>query len=300
MFIEFELPYIIQPEGNFEFKFREEIFTVSIKHQILPELRGLLTGFIYGTHQVTISDKATFRSGNAGVSVRGPREIFKGTSKVKVVLPPTVRDAFDKRKSDTEVRRIVVDILNEFQYQYLHHSGKYWWNSVSQDHFISSKITMESSGIASLSFELEKAVLPYKEDEEALPSFGESLKLGERLPPEIFFLIDAKNHFLTGQYHLMYVELGIAFERLVNKAHQKLYGSEKRRFTEGKLIGQLNHLLFQYCKWSSKDLKAVEEICQNRNYVVHTNKRYFELKKAHKHIIADEKVIGALQGWLNQ
>lgn len=280
----FFLPYIVQPEGSFDFKFGEEIYRINIEHHVSPTLMGIVTGIKYDPENP--------------VGIKGPTEIFKGISEIdiRVPIPPHVKET---ETNDTELRNRIVEVLNEFQYRYLHVTEKYWWNAVSADHFVNMTIESDTMQGFSSSWSGSGRKIPeFRTDDNLVSDFSESTKEGKDVPIPFVFLIDAKRHYLNGEYHLMYVEIVIAFENLANRALQKISSAyEKDMFKEGKIKGRICHLLHNHCKWSEEDIKIVSETCKRRNEVVHTNRRGFSATEAYAHLTTSEKAIKAITDW---
>ena len=281
----FILPYIIQPEGSFDFNYGDEVFEIDVKHHIIPALLEVITGIKYDSKNP--------------VGISGPSEIFKGVSEVKLSLPIEFPDF--SQTDDTKLRNRIADLLNELQYCYLHCSGKSWGNPISADHFVNMQFTSSNvRGFSSNWGGSHRIIPPFLSDEKVLPEFKKLIKAGASLSTQYEFLVDARKHYISSEYHLMYVEIAIAFENLVNRAFKKISNIyEKQMFKEGKLQGQIAYLLNQYCKWDEKKIEAVITICQRRNEVVHNNKRTFSHEEAYEHLVAGENAIRAITEWIS-
>ncbi len=299
--LEFTLPYIIQPKGTYNFKYDNEEFIISIKHERIPKLQQILTGLVLigNQQQITIGDKLTITGGGQGtITIQGPKEIYSGISTISIQVPSSYGSL--TQEGGKELRKKIVSVLNDYQYQYLHVTQKYWWNAISTDHFISFNIKTEKSVSMSASWGRDKKSLAYKEDKAVKEELETRYSNGVSLSLEDIYLIEAKHHYLTTEYHLMYVEIGIIFESLTSRCEQKLYNKyEKRMFKEGKLIGRLIYLLTQKCAWSIEESGQVEKILNCRNQVIHNNRRNFKTEIAYEHLVASEKVIQSLKEWLN-
>ncbi len=281
----FVLPYIVQPEGVFDFNYDDEAFHIKIKHHIIPPLLEVITGIKYDPKNP--------------VSISGASEIFKGVSEVEISLPTNFSD-FSK-VDDTALRNHITDLLNEFQYCYLHCSGKSWGNAISADHFVNMQFTTSKVRGSSSSWGGSHRRIPsFLRDEETLPEFKKFIEKEASLPAQYEFLVDARKHYMSGEYHLMYVEIAVAFENLVSRAFKKIFNVyEKQMFKEGKLQGQIAYLLNQYFKWDDKQIEAIITMCQRRNEVVHNNRRKFPHEEAYEHLVIGEVAIRAITGWIS-
>ena len=111
-----------------------------------------------------------------------------------------------------------------------------------------------------------------------------------QLPPLIEIITGIQfnpesRHYLSGEYHLMYVEIATSLEAITKKAYQALSCVyEKRMFNEGKLAGQVAHLLHSYCEWADADIDEVVRAVEARNEVVHHGRRRFDGKVAYKQL----------------
>ncbi len=283
---EFWLPYIVQPEGTNHFKYGENKNLIEIKHQKSPVLKTILTGI----HQDTVNE----------IEIIGPKEIFQGISKISVTMPLDNINELNHGFTDKNLRNKIVDILNEYQYRYLYISQKYWLNVISADHFVNMNYsTPKRKGYSSDWGGSKRNLLEFREDDKVLSDFSDYIEKDNELPIQYHFLIDAKRHYLTGEYYLMYVETVIAFEALVNKAYNKISSIyERGMFKEGKLQGQMSHLLHEYCRWKDNDIENVIEICLRRQQVVHDNRRIFPFEEAYSHLIIGERAITNITDWI--
>jgi len=281
----FILPYIAQPAGSFTFTYYDEVIQANITHYEIPKLVEIITGIKYDP--------------NNPVRIHGHTEIFKGFSEVQINLP--VKNPEFSHIDDVQLRNHIAEILNEFQYCYLHFSGKYWGNPISSDHFVNMQLeTSSQRGFSSNWGGSNRKIPTFLDDEQTLKKFSEFIEKGVNLPIQYTFLVDARKHYISGEYHLMYTELGIAFENLVNRAFYKISSIyEKQMFKEGKLQGQIAYILNQYCKWDEKNIEAVITICQRRNQVVHDNKRDFLHEQSYEHLTLGESAIKAISDWIS-
>lgn len=282
----FWLPYIIQPEGVNIFNYGGKNYQIKIEHQELSFLKFIVTGIRpEDVHKVPII---------------GPKELFQGVSKVSISMPLNNEDQSEFGFFDKNLRNEIVDILNEYQYRYLYISKKYWINVVSADHFVNMNIlTPKRKGFSSDWGGSRRTLLSFREDENILPDFSDFVEKDNELPIQYRFLIDAKRHYLTGEYHLMYVEIVIAFEALVNKAYNKISSIyEKSIFKEGKLQGKMGFLLHHYIGWNENDIEEIIEICKRRQQVIHDNRRTFSFKEAYSHLTIGEKGIIDITNWI--
>jgi len=284
---EFWLPYIIQPEGINHFKYGEKNYLIEIEHQKSSVLKSILTGI----RQEDVNK----------IEIIGPKEIFQGISKISISIPLDNQNILNSGFTAKNLRNEIVDILNEYQYRYLYISKKYWLNVISADHFVNMNIlTPERKGFSSDWGGSKRKLLEFREDDKVLSDFSDVIEKDNELPIQYRFLIDAKRHYLTGEYHLTYVEIVIAFESLVNKSYNKISSIyEKGMFKEGKLQGQMGHLLHEYCGWEDKDIENVIEICQRRQQVVHDNRRVFPFNEAYHHLIIGERAITDITNWIS-
>jgi hypothetical protein len=98
----------------------------------------------------------------------------------------------------------------------------------------------------------------------------------------------------------MYVEAAAALEALTTKAYSKITAVyEKRMFKEGKLAGQVTHLLHTYCAWEDSALEQISKVLERRNQVVHDQKRAFDAAEAFEHISIAEKATESIKNWLS-
>jgi len=285
---EFWLPYIIQPEGVYNFKYRDKIYRIKIEHHILPFLKFIITGI----RQEDVNK----------IGIIGPKELFQGVSKISISMPYDNQDKLDFGFTDKNLRNEIVDILNEYQYRYLYISKKYWLNVISADHFVNMNIlTPKREGFSSDWGGSKRKFLTFREDDKVLSDFSDFIEKVNELPIQYRFLIDAKRHYLTGEYHLMYVEIVIAFEALVNKSYNKISSIyETGMFKEGKLQGQIGYLLHQYCGWNDSDINEIIEICSRRRQVIHDNRRIFPFEEAYSHLTLGEKAIIDINNWISK
>ncbi|MBN1273436.1 MAG: hypothetical protein JXB26_14305 [Candidatus Aminicenantes bacterium] len=263
VFHHFNLPYIVQPEGEFEFKKNDSLLTIKIQHLTDPFTLSIVTG-IRCDHRNPI-----------GVS--GPKEMFKGVSRISIQNPFEIEiktemidgkevytPIFQKKGLELELARI----LNEFQLEYLIISGKYWWSIVSPSHFVnltsSRGIDLKSAKIMEMSSKWGwKGSLPkYRSDHNrVLSEFRKRIKEQTRVQTELRFLLDAKRHYLYGENHLMYVEIAIALENLIKKCFKKISKVyESDMFKEGKLRGRIVFILKTYLGMTWMLRKCVEYV----------------------------------------
>ncbi|MFC2058983.1 hypothetical protein ACFLTS_05060 [Chloroflexota bacterium] len=282
----FILPYIVQPEGSFTFKYNNEVFDIDIKYEDVPVLHQIITGIKYNPSKP--------------VGINGPSEIFRGISRAEIGLPASA-DFSPLSFDDTELRNRIANILNEYQYCYLHISGKSWGNPVSVDHFVNMDFLFPGiQGLSSNWGGSHRQIPQFLRDQKTLPEFKKFLDKGESLTAQYEFLVDARKHYMSGEYHLMYVEIAVAFESLVTKAFRKISNIyERDMFKEGKLKGQLSHLLSQYLEWDDKQIEAIKTICQRRNEVVHNNRRKFRYEEAYEHLVVGGDAIREITDWIN-
>lgn len=278
----FMLPYIVQPEGVLDLQRDGQPVHLEIKHHVIAPLLVIITGFQYDPEHP--------------VGINGPSEIFKGVSEVELTWRTDTADM-----GGTESRNRIADLLNDCQYCYLHCSGKAWGHSVSADHFINIQVvTATSRGMSSDWGGSHRQMLSFLDDKKALPVFKSLMERTHSLPPLLEFLVDAKRHYVSGEYHLMYVELAAALEALANRAYKKISSTyEHSMFKEGKLQGQVAFLLYQYCKWDDTQIEPVIAVCTRRNEVVHDSRRSFRHEEAYAHLMAGENAIKAINDWIS-
>lgn len=226
----FGLPYIYQPPGHTHIVYDGVDYCVRVRHIIVPELFGVVTGFAYNPAKP--------------LGVSGPSELYLGVSRVSVAFK--AENVF--ADPNDEIRMTLADVLNALQYKYLVVSKKYWFQSVAPDHFVNLEIkSTHHVSHASSWGASRRGLLPYRGDDspEIRADLATIAASGERLPAWQVFLIDAKRHYLTREYHLMYAELQIAFESLMQPAMKKICDAfERDMINDGMTFGKIAFLLF--------------------------------------------------------
>jgi hypothetical protein len=282
----FFLPYIVQPAGEWEHTYDEQKWKIKIQHQIVPPLLEIATGIKFNKENP--------------VRIDGPREIFMGFTKVEMdqFVPHSTRSE-PGMEAEVEIRNLIADIINDLQYRYLMISGKYWWNEVSADHFVNMESVSQRARSTSTLWAVERKLIEWRHDEEILTDFSNYLRQNTKLPVEEIFLTDAKRHYLTGEYHLMYVEATTALELVTERAYRFISNVyERRMFKDGHLAGKVAHLLHFYCKWADNDIDKVVKAIESRNEVIHNQKRKFTSTASYLHLDITIRAVRAIMTWL--
>ena len=233
------------------------------------------------------------------IIVIGPNEIYTGITNIFM----HIKHPEDKLIDDSSyLREKIVDILNEIQHFYIYSSKKYWWHNVSSDHFCDLIInTGEFLRVHKKVNSYNKVLPPFLSENEFIDDFKKILANKNKIFLYDRYLINAKRHYLTNEYNLMYIELSIAFENLMNRSFKKIIGYEKGMFIEGKLQGKIIYILHHYCKWNKEEIDLIKDICDIRNDIIHNNRENFgSIKNIFQHLTSAEKAIKDIEGWLNQ
>jgi hypothetical protein len=194
--------------------------------------------------------------------------------------------------------------LNEFQYSYLHVSDDYLWVTVLKEHIPSMSIQDFKDETITIIHQLDiwkRIPKRGKEEDESkkIKSFKKFIKDKKVLTLEQIYLIDAKKHYATGEYHILYVDLAIALEIIVNKSIDKIQNkNEKSILKNSGLAYQISYLLDKYCKWENEKIEVIKLICRTRNNIIHKNIRISTAKKALNHILISEEAINNIISWL--
>jgi hypothetical protein len=156
----FFLPYIIQPEGTWRHQYASQTWQIEIRHILVPPLVEIVTGIRFNP--------------DSPVGIQGPQEIFKGVTSVgatELDNPSAGEISSDLSKAEIHGKRnLIAALLNDLQYQYLLVSGKYWWNAVSADHFVSMKTeTATRRGVRVVWGGSGRSVLAWRTDD-AIPT----------------------------------------------------------------------------------------------------------------------------------
>jgi hypothetical protein len=287
---QFVLPYIVQPEGCWRHTLANQDWQVTIKLIRIPQLFQTATGFRFDPEKP--------------MRVDGPQEIFLGVSNIEVVelTPPKAIVDMDE-KAIYRDRNLIAAILNDIQNRYLYVSGRYWRHEISADHIVNLQTNTRCvSGMSTKWGGGSGRALPsWRQDDGVITEFTSHLKDNPRLLMEDVFLTDARRHYLTGEYHLMYVEIATAFEAVTERSYRALSSIyEQQMFKEGKLAGRVAHLLHTHRQWNDEEIKSVIAAIQARNEVVHHGKRRFNASDCFNHIEASIRAVRSIVDWLNE
>lgn len=287
----FYLPYIFLPEGSWELKTNIRDWKIEVKHHPIPALMEIVTGFRFNPQNP--------------MKISGSKELFKGISEIHVIEKNMIDNQPALLKDPIALRKEITSLLNNLQSRYMIFTGKYWYISVLANHFVNLQSYSASGNMIGMSSAWNgtgESIPDFVNDlsDKSKEKFQVLLSDNKRIETFRYFLIDARKHYFTGEFHIMYIDICIAFESLIGKALQKISNIyEKNMFKEGKLKGKVCHLLFSYCKWEESDLKGIINIIDFRNMVIHQTKRNFNAKKAYEHLIISENAVEDIYSFLS-
>ncbi len=272
----FQLPYLIKPAGTYNFSFGNEDIKLSIEHR---------TNRIFIPFVPDIGDII---------------EPFNGFSMVQVELARPFEEWTEE--STTLLYNKIMTILNEFQYRYLFCSNDYIWISVIKEHFPNISVVDIEKDIVIIIYQSDVwGRIPKKGDEKAAQTkLLEFLGNKRELPDFQSYLIDAKKHYATGEYHITNIELAIVLEILSNETKDKVHRLKETDFTKNRNVPyHLNSLLSKYCGWNESECKELDRIWVLRNNIIHRGKRNISSDETLKHLNIIEKAIDAIIKWVN-